>query len=79
MTSEQWDAMREHAYRALESLDQKMPGWARWHWIPGRWTADDINALVKMGLFERREEWKDSWVRPTENGWKLLRASGEDV
>lgn len=41
---------------------------ARWEW-------DTYRPLVERGLLERGEDWKDVFVRLTDEGWKAL-ASG---
>ncbi len=45
-------------------------GWARAGTpLSGRWTWDDIHALIGRGLLERCDTFQNVYVRPTEAGW----------
>lgn len=65
-------ALRDHVRRAVESED----GWARVevepddHVCPWKW--HHVRELAHAGLLKWREEWKNAWVQPTDEGWELL-------
>jgi hypothetical protein len=77
--------LQGHARRALEAVDVDRgarEGECVWHTKRSRgglgqalWTPDTLNGLEKRGLILVREEWKDNFVRLTDEALALLRSA----